>query len=313
LNSQRRFLQSSRAAFNPPAEATATKEEESYQVDTPPSSASWGSSSLGGGSTRPAVAWGKGSFGGNIPPRAPGKRLKQSDIDMLEVQNSKNDISENNILSPHEQRARELMLESLNESKPRAFKIPVGPGPESSRAGRHEPRPRREFIRSTPGGKAREPSQDYNFTMGLRPPRNLDTPVIRRIGENQTENIVPGKKSQDERPWSQLKQKVRDVAEASSNPSNRQFAQVRAERERNATSATYTPLVSRPHSGKQITTRNDHSRGESTQSFQPRIRSIFGSINTAQGKEFLKRSEDLLTAAKDSVSTSKFDASYCKL
>ncbi|KAH8819475.1 translation initiation factor IF-2 [Xylogone sp. PMI_703] len=201
---QRRFIQSSRANQRPPAagEAVQQVEDDGQQAIGP----SWG-----GGF---APSWGQPSFGnGGTPssiPTAPSIDNTNSAI-MGRPDTSKSGAGENISsqqslpdLLPHEQRARELLMDRQRESQKRPIKIHAGAGPESTRAGR--PLPRMVEARTTESSNRQGSFSIRRLNLGNRndptPPRITQSTIFSRIEtQREAENI--------EKPatWSMLKKR----------------------------------------------------------------------------------------------------------
>ncbi|RDL32582.1 Uncharacterized protein BP5553_09038 [Venustampulla echinocandica] len=136
---QRRFLQSSRPASKPPSEASCLQEE-GNDADTRSSPSTWGRPAAARGSRLgPTPSWGRPVGKGGVPPPSswgrPHPEPNGISSASTPVAHGNQTATTPNLL-PHEQRARELMLENTNKAQQRPVMIPRGPGPESNRAGR---------------------------------------------------------------------------------------------------------------------------------------------------------------------------------
>jgi translation initiation factor IF-2 len=224
-------------------------------------SASWGvpprentSDSVG----RPSASWGRPAFGnGEIPTVGPledysGTPSAGSRSAPIDNSTSTSNTAE---LLPHEQRARELMLERAGQEqqrqRQRQVNIAAGPGPESNRAGR--PLPRAEAERLTIARQAVERRKLLE-----QEPRKLDVmdgrgPTIRRHVLGERDSIYQDRplpsiqtsfgryKDPRNREWGHLRRR----APAADQDQPLSFAEARARREEEAKSGNYTSLSSR--------------------------------------------------------------------
>jgi len=150
----------------------------------------------------PTSTWGRAGVGkGRIPPAGSGGRPNQSGNDIPAGQahvNRSNDKPEASGLLPHEQRARDLMMErtakaqqlyqaqqakhaqqarQASHTQPRPIIIPTGPGPQSTRAGRPIPvqRTQQEVIEEARRALGREKARERQIAAGG--PLPSDAPV----------------------------------------------------------------------------------------------------------------------------------------
>ena len=264
---QRRFLHSSQAAGRPPAAEAALREEKNEMPLTRAAEPSWG-----GGS---AATWGRASTAKTTDiPAWPAWSQSSVNGDRNQVNkgedSSSRAVAKDADILPHELRARQLLAASQAAQK-RQVSIPTGPGPESSRAGRHEPRvgqdrfrirrqDRQAIAREALARKEARDEQTRKLAAeGGEPPR-IGRPqgVIKHIlGDVEVPSMSPlAEASQQPLRWTQLKRRVEAALDStdapapkviSSQPQSRKedFAVARARREEESKSRRYTPVGAR--------------------------------------------------------------------
>lgn len=160
---QRRFLQSSRPLFTPPAEAVAAKEKS--EVKNAPSKTQSGTGSSNGFG---------GSWGRSVPSQIQSSTSWGQSIPLAPAAGSENQTqtvrssytSNQGDLLPHEKRARELLLLQQQKDSQRPVNRSFGNGPQSSRAGRYEPTgwyERDERIRISKESLARQKAREAHY------------------------------------------------------------------------------------------------------------------------------------------------------
>jgi translation initiation factor IF-2 len=268
---QRRFLQSSRAVSKPPAEATALQEEYN-NGDSRPVPATWGRLKAGNGNplgpvstwgragvekggipAGPAGSWGRPSSSGNGIPAGQAKADRA------------NETPEASGLLPHEQRARDLMMErtakaqqihqahQARQSRQRPITIPTGPGPQTTRAGRPFPvrRTQQELMEEGRRAMEREKARERQKQMADGAPFTVRrTGAIGHVMGDPPSAPQPSHASEDSPGWEQLKRQTKIAAQEeakareAAKPVDR-FVEGRAQREEQAKWGRYTPLGSR--------------------------------------------------------------------
>ncbi|RFU35422.1 hypothetical protein B7463_g896, partial [Scytalidium lignicola] len=260
---QRRFIRSSRSNWNPPAtgEALCQSEDGSEQAI----GATWGRG-FANANASSAPSWGKPSFGnGGIPSSIPiptstgdiytnGIERASEPAGGME-QNSNSSQSPPDLL-PHEQRAREFMLESTKQSQQRPIKVHAGAGPENTRAGRPLPQTDVEKPANTERSadrtrtapvhnrKTEVKSRHGSFTIRKFPsagridpvqPKHPQSSIVSRI-EYQRES------QNDEKPatWNMLRKRNEPTSHEQPQPQDDAFAAARARRE--SSTKGYEPL-----------------------------------------------------------------------
>jgi translation initiation factor IF-2 len=273
---QRRFLQSSRAASRPPVEGAAPSENNNKRPELQPGS--WGRPVVGvgrgnglGPGNGNAPAWGRGVVpgrggisGGNwgrsdmgrIPAR-PGAQLTapSQPAESLPVVE----------LLPHEQRARDLMLERESKAQQRQVNIPMGLGPQATRSGRMQPRTAEEHAELAKSSLERTRARE---AQGLQQSRRVEVlngapPIIRKISRsydlNDGDLSSPGvsRRDNDQSDWGQLRRRpaipLRGEEPTAARGSG--FVDGRAQREVQSRWGRYTPL--RP-SSPQEASKNEY-------------------------------------------------------
>jgi translation initiation factor IF-2 len=160
-------------------------------------------------------------------------------------------------LLPHEQRARDLMLQRAAKAQQRPVNIPTGPGPQATRSGRFQPRTEAQHVDSARKALERTRAREaHDFHRGRRTDvLNGAPPIVRRVGYVMGEGnpISSGKSQRGNGPsdWSQLRRSVEENARQDVDPAvlrERRFAEGRAEREEQSRSRRYTPLGTIPQS-----------------------------------------------------------------
>ncbi|KAL3426410.1 translation initiation factor IF-2 [Phlyctema vagabunda] len=249
---QRRFLQSSRPNSKPPTSepATSNEHQSSNNNDAPPntgsswgqtpgkalgpgSGSSWGGSSLGNEIPRPATGW--GGSGSGIPLRPGSVPVNQS-----------NEPPQPAELLPHEQRARDLLLERQRIEERRQVKVNAGPGPESNRAGRPEPGLPR-YTGATVLNEAREiarkrANKKAAVMEGLPHQGSRKILFNRYTGDDNypTTSISTPSGVDSSQGWNGLRRRAPE-----SSPPRDEFAEARRRREEQAKNNQYTPLRQR--------------------------------------------------------------------
>ncbi|KAF4637799.1 hypothetical protein G7Y89_g271 [Cudoniella acicularis] len=253
---QRRFLQSSCPVSRPPAEGAALKEDNGNSSPRP--NPSWGApiNSKGKGNNLGSKpSWGAS---GGIPAAGNWGQSSSSVGNGIPAASSQSDAPNHapmpELLDPHEQRARDLMLASITEAQKRKIDIPRGAGPESTRAGRPIferagepifPRRRQEeelenARQALERKKARESSKFW------RPREIANGTIVRKVGfVIGDDDPTASKNSQpveDSNSWGQLKR--REAPQEPVKPRDL-LTEARAQREQEASLRRYTPVGSR--------------------------------------------------------------------
>jgi translation initiation factor IF-2 len=285
---QRRFLQSSRPVSKPPAEAAALREDSDDIIPQPawgrlssqksngfgPTAATWGRPGFGnadGGTSQagPAGGWGRSTPSGN------GAMVEQArQVDRESYAAGGGD------LLPHEQRARDLMLEKQMRAQQRPVYRKFGPGPDTSRAGRYEPRRRSDSerleiaTRAVARRHARELDIDNgqhreNVVRGVTGPR-ISRPGLRHVmGDREEADPARMESRDDDAPiprWGQLRRREEVITEEDQKPKDNGFAEARAQREEQSKMGKYTPLASRSILGSREEQRYPYLRRAENQS-----------------------------------------------
>lgn len=267
---QRRFLQTSRSVSKP-GEAAAVCGSD----DVKPVQATWGRPGIGRPGVAgpgPSAAWGRPSGVGGIPARGPAglggiapktpvgdlRGKSQSGGNATEQSGASKAISPApsptqsdtpkapDFLDAYEQRARNLMVARFAKEQQRPLGRHVGPGPQSNRAGRFEPRSREERHESA----KREAARRFELeNRGLGGDGN-DAPKISRHVFDSDRPEPRRDNSSNTSQWGQLR--IRRAKPFTSigereppRPRDTRFEDSRAEREEQAKSGRYTPLSSR--------------------------------------------------------------------
>jgi translation initiation factor IF-2 len=195
-------------------------------------------------------------------------------------------------LLPHEQRARDLMIEKQMKAQQRPVNRHTGPGPETNRAGRFVPnsQPRNEnerlemARRAVERRNARELQTENekhreNVANGLTGPRITRLAPRHVVGDREP---IAQPRSQpwggsDNSTWGQLRRRGQGAPEEQPRQRRNIFAEERAKREEQAKTARYTPLGSRSvfNSVRDAPNRNPPSRGSELQRTQPDSGRVF--------------------------------------
>jgi translation initiation factor IF-2 len=287
---QRRFLQSSRPVSNPPAEAIALREEEESKSPQPTwgrpgtvggnggPAATWGRQA-GGIPSRPTATWGSPLAGGNsipsaasvsggVPPRPVGTWSNSVSGDSMSASSVgfAQPKSTDGILDPYEAAARNRMLAQQAKAQQRPVQKPLGPGPETNRAGRPEPRTRHEMMNSAKHQLAGRNQYD-SFAGTDRKYKNTGSTTGPRITRHIMGDRELGHRSEtteskdyDNSRWGQLRRTTDTPSNEFAKRRVNSFVESRAEREEEAKSGGYRPLSTR--SFKPIFDR-DASRSDS--------------------------------------------------
>lgn len=157
---QRRFLQSSRSLFNPPAEAVGAKENS--EENAPRSRTQSRSNGFGGswGRSIPSQIQSSNNLGHSDPHSPIIDSSNQTRTSRPGYRGSLGD------LLPHEKRARELLLLQQQKNGERPVNRSFGNGPQSTRAGRYEPTgwyERDERIKISKDSLARQKAMEANY------------------------------------------------------------------------------------------------------------------------------------------------------
>ncbi|TAQ85525.1 hypothetical protein B7494_g6145 [Chlorociboria aeruginascens] len=255
---QRRFIQSSQPARKPPAEG-ATFREDNKDENTIQSrlSPSWGSSIPGANNLGHTPRWGSSIFGkSSTPSTGPSASWGQTDLNRNGIpipipgsgQVNHPDMSDLEGLLPHEQRARNLIREKeqaeLEKGWARRGPLHAGPGPQSTRAGRAEPRPEgraKDITRREEAALQHHSRKNEQKLNSRQVPIRHKMGIGNSYGYSETQSLEVGEPSN----WSQLRRRSevgKRVPEAP--PALDAFAEARAQREEQAESQRYIPLGS---------------------------------------------------------------------
>lgn len=185
-------------------------------------SANWGRPAFGGGGippAGPAATWGRLNGAGNGIPTRPGS-----------TQPDRSNTPGADDLLPHEQRARELMLERENKAQQREVKIHAGPGPESTRSGRPQPYSREERLEMARANLAKKKAREKDLATNGSPFKIYRSPPRHSLGDSQPAPHPTDQDSRDLPRWSQLRRRAQESARDSPNPREDRFAEGRAQR-----------------------------------------------------------------------------------
>ncbi|PBP20001.1 elongation factor Tu [Diplocarpon rosae] len=155
-------------------------------------------------------------------------------------------------LDPHEQQARAMMLEREAKLQQRRVTQGLGPGPQSSRAGRYVPRTEAERIRVAQTEIIKRKAMELHRAAKTSPGdgtsgRVSAGPKIRHVLGDEEWTARPSTE-RDDAQWHQLKRQretVRPPPDDEGSFRRVDFAQARAEREEQARFGRYTPLLPR--------------------------------------------------------------------
>jgi translation initiation factor IF-2 len=168
-----------------------------------------------------------------------------------EQTNRSNYAAEN--LLPHEQRARELLLQRSQAEQKREVNI-RGSGPQATRAGRPWPMSEADRLALARSAVEKKKAQEYDLQrkkeensenrFTIRRPQSTPRHVMgdsERISRSYREPETEGETSR----WSQLRRRRETPAQESQEPAKDKFTEDRAQREEQARLARYTPLGGR--------------------------------------------------------------------
>lgn len=180
-------------------------------------------------------------------------------------------------LLPHEQRARELLIERNEAGAARPVNI-RGAGPAHHRSGRPQPLSQDELFTRAQAALRKEKAQEHHLRekeraeptnrFRIRRP-NLEKRKHVIIDSESTRSVGDSEGGIDTPQWSQLRRRRGSPpAQESSSPRRPSFIDGRAEREESAKQRLYTPLGSRSIFSPQA---NDTTTAETRRRVEPQV------------------------------------------